>query len=131
MTINQTKLKQLEQRTVRFSAAVVKTCAKYNTDPALHPIIDQLVHSATAIGAHCAAANSASSKTDFANDIFIAKKAAGETRYWLKVLAELLPKENLSRLSQEVLKLALVLQKIVATLEETNNQLSGNYKNGT
>ena len=129
MAINQTSLRQLEQRTVHFSAAVVRTATKYNSDPALTPIITRLLRSATSIGAQCAMANGSASKSDFMNHILIAKKESSETRYWLKVLDELLPKENLSRLMQEVLKLALVLQKIVATFEE-DNQPDGNYKNG-
>jgi len=130
MAIDQAKLNQLEQRTVHFSATVVRACIKYNADPALRPVVDQLIQSATAIGAGCARAISASSMIDFTNNIFIAKTAAGETRYWLKVLEELLPKENLNRLNQEALKLTMVLQKIAMTLVETTAQSKGNFRHG-
>ena len=120
MVINQTKLKLLEKHTVNFSVAIVKTSVKYSGDAALKPIIDQLVQSATSIGAYYAEANNAVSKADFTNMIILANKEAGKTRYWLKVLSELLPKENLSRLSQEALKLALVFQKIVTTMEDSS-----------
>ena len=130
MAIDQAKLNQLEQRTIHFSATVVQVCIKYSADPALKPIIDQLIQSATSIGAGCARAISASSKTDFANNILTAKTAAAETRYWLKVLEELLPKENLNRLNQEALKLTMVLQKIAITLEETTTQAKGNFRHG-
>lgn len=110
---------QLEKRTVNFSVAIVKTSTKYGGDAALKPIIDKLVQSVISIGAFYAEANNATSKDDFTSKIILANKEAGKTRYWLKVLSELLPKENLSRLNQEALKLSLVFQKIVSTMENT------------
>lgn len=117
MTIYQTKLQQLEGRTVAFSVSIVKFCGKYGRDPALRPLVEQLIRSATSIGANYAEANNASSKIDFKNKIYIAKKEAAETRYWLKVLSELLPKNNLSELEQEALELNLILQKIISTMK--------------
>ncbi len=119
MTIYQEKLRELEKRTIDFSVEVVTTCGRYSTNPTLRPLIDQLVRSATSIGANYAEANNASSKTDFKNKIFIAKKEAGETRYWLRVLSELLPSEDLSKLQQEALELTLIMQKIVSTMKKS------------
>lgn len=119
MTISQTQLKQLEQRTVNFSVAIIKASVKYSADAALRPVINNLVESATNIGAHYAEANGASNKADFATKIRLAKQSADQTRYWLKILTELLPKDNVNRLSQEALKLTLVLQKIATTLENS------------
>jgi len=120
MAIYQTKLRELEQRTVDFSVDVIKRCAKYSKVPALRPVIEQLIKSATSIGANYAEANNASSKTDFKNKVFIAKKEAGETRYWLRVLSELLPSEDLSNLQQEALELTLILQKIISTMKSNS-----------
>jgi len=117
MTIYQDKLKKLEQRTVDFSVLVIKTVGRYARDPVLQPLINQLVRSATSIGANYAEANNASSKTDFKNKIFIAKKEAAETRYWLKVLTELIPNVDLGAISQEALELTLILQKIISTMK--------------
>lgn len=117
MTIYQDKLRELEDRTVHFSVQTVKLCGKYAKDPTLSSIVDQAIRSAGSIGANYAEANNASSKTDFKNKIFIAKKEAGETRYWLRVLSELLPSENFSKLSQEALELDLILQKIISTIK--------------
>ncbi|MES2971799.1 MAG: four helix bundle protein [Patescibacteria group bacterium] len=116
MTIYQTKLQQLEQRTINFSVNIIKTCGKYSGDVTLRSLIDQLVRASTSIGANYAEANNASSKADFKNKIFIAKKEAAETRYWLRVLSELLPNEDFNELSQEALELNLILQKIVTTM---------------
>jgi len=117
MTIYQTKLQQLEQRMIDFSVGVIETCGKYSQDAKLRPLIDQLIRSATSIGANYAEANNASSKSDFKNKIYIAKKEAAETRYWLRLLARLLPEEDLSQLQQEALELNLILQKIISTMK--------------
>jgi four helix bundle protein len=116
MTIYQDKLQALEQRTVDFSVAVVTTCGKYSEKAVLKPLILQIVRSATSIDANYAEANNASSKTDFRSKIYIAKKEAGETRYWLRVLSKLLPDEDFSSLQQEALELNLIFQKILSTL---------------
>ena len=117
MSIYQTKLQELEQRTVDFSVEIVKVCGKYNANLTLKPLVDQLIRSATSIGANYAEANNASSKADFKNKIYIAKKETAETRYWLKILSELLPKEDFGKLSQESLELNLIMQKIVSTMK--------------
>lgn len=117
MTIYQTKLRALEDRTIAFSIAVVKQCAKYSKDSALSPLTSQVIRSATSIGANYAEANNASSKTDFKNKIFIAKKEAGETRYWLKVLAQLVPQDDFTELEQEALELNLIFQRIISTMK--------------
>jgi len=117
MTIYQDKMQALENRMIAFSVSVVKTLGKYTKTPELKPLVDQVIRSATSIGANYAEANNASSRLDFKNKIYIAKKEAGETRYWLRVLSELLPNEDLSRLQQESLELNLILQKITSTLK--------------
>lgn len=121
MTIYQDKIGQLEERTIAFSVLTVRTCGKYAKDPSMRPMIDQVIRSATSIGANYAEANNASSKVDFKNKIYIAKKEAAETRYWLKVLAELLPSEDFGKLEQEALELNLILQKIISTIKNGND----------
>ncbi|HET7319990.1 MAG TPA: four helix bundle protein [Candidatus Saccharimonadales bacterium] len=122
MTIYQTKLEELEKRTVDFSVKLVKQCGPYSKNQSLRPLIDQVIRSATSIGANYAEANNASSRTDFKNKIFIAKKEAAETKYWLAVLAELLPSEDFAQLRQEALELTLIFQKIVSTLKMRNEK---------
>lgn len=117
MTIYQDKLQALEKRTIGFSVLTVRTCGKYAKDPSLRSMVDQVIRSATSIGANYAEANNASSKQDFKNKIFIAKKEAAETRYWLNIMSELLPGEDLNILKQEALELNLILQKIISTMK--------------
>ena len=117
MTIYQEKLQALENRMVDFSVKTIKVVGKYYTQPELRSLVDQLIRSATSIGANYAEANNASSKIDFKNKIFIAKKEAAETRYWLRILSELLPDKDLVSLQQEALELNLILQKIISTMK--------------
>ena len=51
------------------------------------PIINQLIRAGTSIGANYCEADEASSKKDFLNKVFIAKKETKETKYWLRVIA--------------------------------------------
>lgn len=123
MSTYEEKSKQLEDRTIAFSIQVIKTCGKYSTAPSLRSLIDQVIRSATSIGANYSEANNASSKADFRSKIYIAKKEAGETRYWLRIPTELLPEEDFSGLEQEALELNLILQKIVSTIK--NGEANG------
>ena len=116
MTIYQTKLQELEERTIRFSVVVVRTIGPYNKDITLRPLVNQLVRSATSIGANYAEANNASSKADFRSKIYIAKKEAAETRYWLRIFSELVGESNFRSLQQEALELNLIFQKITSSL---------------
>jgi four helix bundle protein len=108
----------LEERTLDYSVEVVRFCAQIK-DPDLRSLKNQLIRSATSIGANYAEANNAASKADFRNKVFIAKKEAAETEYWLKILLRL-DEQNLEakRLLQETHELLLILQKIINTTSQ-------------
>ncbi len=109
---------QLEKRTLEFSVEIIKHCAKLK-QPALRSVVDQLIRSATSIGANYAEANNAASKTDFRAKIFIAKKESAETRYWLSILIELGDKsETVFKLKEESHALLMIFQKIISTLRQ-------------
>jgi four helix bundle protein len=80
-------------------------------------IADQLIRSSSSIGANYADANNAASKLDFRNKIFIAKKEAAESRYWLQLFAKVNPSLMVNPLIDEVTQLLLILQKIITTLK--------------
>lgn len=122
MTIYQDKLQALEQRTVDFSISVIAICRPLIKDFLLRPVCEQLVRSATSVGANYSEANNASSKADFRNKIYIAKKEINETRYWLNVLSGTNPAIDVSALSQEALELNLIFQKIISTLKSANEK---------
>jgi four helix bundle protein len=92
-------------------------CRTVKLTPITRPMIEQLTKSATSIGANYAEANNAASKTDFRNKIYIAKKEAAETEYWLELFADLVEDKNVCReLWQECHYILMTLQKIISTL---------------
>ncbi len=106
----------LEERTTLFSEKLVELCKKCPKTPVILPIIDQLIRSGTSIGANYCEANGASSRKDFKNKIFICKKEAKETQYWIRVLASSVETEELKAecrvLWQEAKELGMIFSKI-------------------
>ena len=90
MTNGEFKL-ELENRTVAFSVAVLRTLRKIPVGIESRNIKDQLVRSATAIGANYREANRAESRNDFLHKISVVAKEASESEYWLLLLKELYP----------------------------------------
>lgn len=120
MTQYEEKRIELENRTVKFSVLLIKTLAPLHKDQAMKPIINQIIRSATSVGANYAEANNASSKRDFANKIYISKKEIAETRYWLRVIKEL-STIQLKELEDEAKELNLIFQKIISTMKADEN----------
>jgi four helix bundle protein len=78
----------LLERVTLFSEKIIDLCKKVPRDIITDPIINQLIRSGTSIGANYNEANGASSKSDFKNRIYICKKEAMETKYWLRLLSK-------------------------------------------
>ncbi|KUK84205.1 MAG: hypothetical protein XD98_0101 [Microgenomates bacterium 39_6] len=104
----------LEERTALFAEEIISFTQKTLRDPVAIPIVTQLVRSATSIGANYMEANGASSKKDFKNKIFICKKEAMETKYWLRMIAKVDKKQadKCRKLWQEAQELTLIFSKI-------------------
>lgn len=79
----------LEERTTIFAQNILELSKKMPKTITTTPLISQLIRSATSIGANYTEANGASSKKDFRNKIFICKKEAKETMYWLRLLSKI------------------------------------------
>jgi four helix bundle protein len=110
----------LEERTAKFGVDVIRLCRTLKQDHITKPIVNQLIRSATSIGANYMEANGASSKKDFRNKIHICQKEAKETKHWLRMLAECIgsSKEVSRVLWQECHELTLIFGKITATLND-------------
>lgn len=78
----------LRERTYKFSVELVKFIDKLAPSRISAPIINQLIRSGTSIGANVEEADSSPSRKDFRNKMFIAKKEAAETVYWLKMFID-------------------------------------------
>lgn len=108
----------LEERTAKFGVDVIKLCRSLKQDHITKSIVNQLVRSATSVGANYMEANGASSKKDFRNKIHICQKEAKETKHWLRMLNECIPekKDKTRELWQECHELTLIFGKVTATL---------------
>ena len=78
----------LEERATLFAESIIDLCKKTPKNTITMPILSQLVRAGTSIGANYSEATGASSKKDFINKVFITKKEAIETKYWLRLLAK-------------------------------------------
>lgn len=108
----------LEERTIKFSEELLNLCRVIKINILNENIVKQVLRSGTSVGANYNEANGAVSKTDFKSKIFICKKEAKETMYWLRLLAGLVEGEikNKTRiLWQENKELALIFSKIAAS----------------
>jgi four helix bundle protein len=106
----------LEERTSLFAEKVVCFCKLAPKTIVTTPLITQLVRSATSVGANYFEANGAASKKDFFNKIYICKKEAKETMYWLRLIAHSLEKqqEECQTLWKEPHELTLIFSKITS-----------------
>ena len=79
------------------------------------PIINQLIRAGTSIGANYCEADEASSKKDFLNKVFIAKKETKETKYWLRIIAHTVAdtKPAATELWKEANELNLIFAAII------------------
>ena len=106
----------LETRTLDFSTKLVVFCKSCPKDVITLPLINQLIRSGTSVGANYREANGASSKKDFQNKIFICKKEAKETLYWLELIGKSIDdgklKEKARELWQESKEFVLIFGKI-------------------
>ncbi|OGL29600.1 hypothetical protein A3D14_01810 [Candidatus Saccharibacteria bacterium RIFCSPHIGHO2_02_FULL_47_12] len=107
----------LRTKTLSFSRAVIHFVKPMQKDYIARPLIVQLTKSSTSIGANFIEAKNGSSKKDFRNKVFISKKEASETLYWLQLLEEFTDSPQLKKLQKECQELVLILQKIINTLD--------------
>ncbi|KKQ24817.1 MAG: hypothetical protein US40_C0001G0070 [Candidatus Roizmanbacteria bacterium GW2011_GWC2_37_13] len=110
----------LEDRTARFGEQIIMFCKSINETTISRPIINQLIKSATSIGANYMEANGASSRGDFRNKIFICKKESQETKHWLRMLGvyDSGLKEKIIPLWNEAQSLTMIFQKITNSLNK-------------
>jgi len=77
-------------------------------------IFDQLIRSATSIGANVVEGGSGSTKKDFINFFCIALKSANETKYWLCLIRDTMKIDRFKL--EELLKEADEILKIIAAI---------------
>jgi len=116
MTQDQNHNYDLEKRTLEFSQTLISFLKKLPNTQILIPLINQCLRAGTSIGANYREANGASSKKDFISKIYICKKEAKETLYWLELIGQSLDQGDLKQecrtLWQEAKEFVLIFGKI-------------------
>ncbi|MDD4994917.1 MAG: four helix bundle protein [Patescibacteria group bacterium] len=114
----------LEERTAKFAAEIVKLAQSIPENAVTRPIISQLVRAGTSVGANYCEADDAITKKDFIHKISISKKEARETKHWLRIAAITYPKvkERARILWVEAKELHLIFNAIIHSSKKNNKQ---------
>ncbi|MCD6270228.1 four helix bundle protein [bacterium] len=108
------------KRLIKFSIKVLKLSEKARKKRVLWSLIDQLIRSATSIGANVTEAKASSSKKDYIRFFEIALKSANETIYWLIIFRNIAPefKNELDLLYKDANEIAKIIASSILTLKK-------------
>ena len=118
---------EFRQRVYRFALDVIGFVEGLPKGQTSRIIGDQLLRSATSIGANVVEAQGAASRRDYANFFTYALKSANETKFWLSLLKDAgkTEREVTDKLLNEVAEIANILAASILTLKakkEVKNQ---------
>ncbi|OQA53443.1 MAG: hypothetical protein BWY43_00016 [candidate division WS2 bacterium ADurb.Bin280] len=95
--------KQFIDRLINHSISIINLTGEMPNQSKFWPIKDQIIRSATSIGANVVEAKSSSSKKDYIHFFEIALKSANETEYWLLILEKMnIPIQNFLKENNEI-----------------------------
>ncbi len=113
---------KFRNRLIQFSLSIIDLCDSFENKRKFWIIADQLIRSATSIGANIIEANSSSSRRDYIKFFQIALKSANETEYWLILTKELISnKEKVNNLLKELNEIACIIGSSLLTLKGKKN----------
>ncbi len=106
---------RFKKRCFTFSLDILKLTEVLRTNRNAWSLVDQLIRSATSIGANIVEGGNSTSKKEFINYFQIALKSASETLYWLALLREICPqaKEELNKLIQECTEIKKLISTVI------------------
>jgi four helix bundle protein len=110
---------EFRRRVYQFALDVIRFIERLPKEQTSRIIGDQLLRSATSIGANVAEAQGAVSKKDYTNFFAHALKSANETKFWISLLQDSgkSQKELSGKLLKEVTEIANVLATSILTLK--------------
>lgn len=117
--------KELEQRTKNFSVSVIKILQELPKSDETRIIKNQLIRSATSVGANYREANRGRSNADFRNKIRISEGEASESIYWLEIIQDMewLSSSTLEPVIKENSELIALFSSIVRSLNEKEKSI--------
>jgi len=106
----------LEERTAKFGEDTIAFIKTIRKDDINRSIINQLIRSATSIGANYMEADAGESKKDFIYKMSISKKEAKESKHWCRMLSKANPelRDKCAKLWQEAHELTCIFSSIIA-----------------
>lgn len=107
--------KQFVERLINFSISIIDLTDDFPEKAKYWPIRDQIIRSATSIGANVVEARSSSSKRDYIKFFEIALKSANETEYWLLLIKKL--GMNCTKEMQENKEISSIIASSLLTLK--------------
>lgn len=109
----------LRYRSFQFSLQIIELVKGFPDNKIYRIFTDQLLRSATSIGANIIEAKSSSSRREFLKYYEISLKSANETIYWLNLLkdANLVEAKELFNLLSEIDQITRMLSSSVLTLK--------------
>ncbi|HVZ58647.1 MAG TPA: four helix bundle protein [Patescibacteria group bacterium] len=112
---------EFKKRCFRFSLSILKLTDVLPKNQINRSLIDQLIRSATSIGANVVEGGNSSSKKEFINYFLISLKSTSETLYWLALVREVNPgyKMKVDDLISEATQIKKMLSTII--LNTRNN----------
>jgi len=118
------KIYDLEERTARFGENIIRLIKKMPRTIVSDPLMDQLIRSATSVGANYCEADCAESKRDFEHKLGICKKEAKEAGHWLRMLMTAVPesKDEIGIFQKEANELQLIFIAIVKKSKENRSK---------
>ena len=103
----------LRERCYKFSLKIISLADTLPNKRSIWIIADQLIRSATSIGANLVEARASSSRLEFKKFYEISLKSANETKYWLGLLKDAGLADN--KLTNELLTEALEIANMLAS----------------
>jgi len=111
---------QLSSRTKQFALRVIKVVESLPENKTSRAIGNQLLRSATSVGANYRAARRGRSAAEFREKLGIVEEEADESIYWLELIIEsgLLPENRLTDLIKEANE---ILSMVIASIKTSRN----------
>ncbi len=104
----------IRHRCFHFSKDVIIFIRPTKYERVYNSLFDQLIRSATSIGANMVEGGAGSTSKDFVNFMHISLKSANETKYWLCLIKETLEVDI--KKANELIEEANELSKIIASI---------------
>jgi four helix bundle protein len=115
----------LKNRCYQFSLNIINLADSLPNKRSAHILSDQLIRSATSIGANIVEARASSSRLEFKKFFEIALKSSNETKYWLCLLrdAKFITADKINELLNEATEIANMLGRSVLKLKNKSFEL--------